>query len=51
LVAFLGTYLIAVTGSFGFLAPVLARESPAVLDSIMQYPPEVGIKVWPRLRS
>jgi hypothetical protein len=42
LVAFLGTYLIAVTGSFGFLAPVLARESPAVLDSITQYPPEVG---------
>ena len=43
LVAFLGTYLIAVTGNFGFLAPVLARESPAVLDSITQYPPAVGI--------
>ena len=41
--AFTGTYLIAVTGNFGFLAPVLARESPAVLDSITQYPPTVGI--------
>jgi hypothetical protein len=34
LTAFTGTYLIAVTGNFGFLAPVLARQSPAVLDSI-----------------
>jgi hypothetical protein len=31
LTAFTGTYLIAVTGNFGFLAPVLARESPGVL--------------------
>jgi hypothetical protein len=29
---FFGTYLIAVTGSFGFLAPVLATHSPAVLE-------------------
>ena len=43
LVAFSGTYLIAVTGNFGFLAPVLARQSPAVLDSITEYPPAVGI--------
>ena len=42
-VAFSGTYLIAVTGNFGFLAPVLARQSPAVLDSITQYAPAVGI--------
>jgi hypothetical protein len=34
LTAFLGTYLIAVTGNFGFLAPVLAKQSPTVLDSI-----------------
>ena len=27
LIAFTGTYLIAVTGNFGFLAPVLARNS------------------------
>jgi hypothetical protein len=43
LTAFTGTYLIAVTGNFGFLAPVLATKSPAVLDAITQYPPVVGI--------
>jgi hypothetical protein len=41
LTAFTGTYLIAVTGNFGFLAPVLAKQSPAVLDSINQYLPVV----------
>ena len=35
--AFVGTYLIAVTGNFGFLAPVLAKEAPTVLNSINQY--------------
>jgi hypothetical protein len=35
--AFSGTYLIAVTGNFGFLAPVLAKQSPTVLDSLSQY--------------
>jgi hypothetical protein len=39
LTAFSGTYLIAVTGNFGFLAPVLAKEAPAVLDAIAQYWP------------
>ena len=43
LAAFSGTYLIAVTGNFGFLAPVLAKQSPAVLDAITEYPPVVGI--------
>src|SRR5215213_7639446 len=43
LTAFCGTYLIAVTGNFGFLAPVLAKQSPAVLNSINQYPPVVII--------
>src|SRR4051794_21593042 len=43
LTAFSGTYLIAVTGNFGFLAPVLARQSPAVLDSINRYSPVVII--------
>ena len=43
LTAFSGTFLIAVTGNFGFLAPVLAKDSPAVLDAINQYPPVVGI--------
>jgi hypothetical protein len=41
LTAFSGTYLIAVTGNFGFLAPILAKQSPAVLDSISQYLPVV----------
>jgi hypothetical protein len=41
LVAMFGTYLIAVTGYFGFLAPVLAKESPAAIDAIGQYTPVV----------
>jgi hypothetical protein len=43
LTAFSGTYLIAVTGNFGFLAPVLAKQAPAVLDSINQYSPVVVV--------
>src|SRR4051812_28611324 len=43
LTAFSGTYLIAVTGNFGFLAPVLAKQSPAALDSLGQYLPVVII--------
>jgi hypothetical protein len=43
LTAFSGTYLIAVTGNFGFLAPVLAKQSPLVLDSLNQYLPVVII--------
>jgi hypothetical protein len=44
LAAFAGTYLIAVTGNFGFLAPVLAKDAPAVLDAIAQYWPVVIVK-------
>ena len=43
LIAFLGTYLIAVTGNFGFLAPVLAAESPATIDAINVYLPVVAL--------
>ncbi len=43
LTAFAGTYLIAVTGNFGFFAPVLAKEAPAVLDAIAQYWPVAAI--------
>jgi hypothetical protein len=32
-----------VTGNFGFLAPVLAKQSPPVLDSIIHYVPVVII--------
>ena len=41
--AFAGSYLLAVSGNFGFLAPVLAKESPAVIDVISQYLPVVGL--------
>ena len=41
--AFTGTYLLAVSGNFGFLAPVLAKESPALIDAINLYPPELGL--------
>jgi hypothetical protein len=43
LAAWSGTYLIAVSGNFGFLAPVLAKQSPAVIDAILDYPPIVGL--------
>ncbi len=43
LAAWSGTYLIAVSGNFGFLAPVLAKESPAVIDAILNYPPVVAL--------
>ncbi|MDQ3451448.1 MAG: hypothetical protein M3493_01880, partial [Actinomycetota bacterium] len=41
LVAFIGTTLIAVSGNFGFIAPVLAAESPETIDAISAYPPVV----------
>jgi hypothetical protein len=43
LTAFSGTYLLAVTGNSRFLAPVLVKQSPTVLDSINQYVPVVII--------
>jgi hypothetical protein len=43
LLAFMGTTLIAVSGNFGFLAPVLAAKSPATIDTINSYPPEVAL--------
>lgn len=43
LTAFTGTYLIAATGYFGFLAPVLARQSPAVLAAMNLYSPVLVI--------
>ena len=33
---------IAVGGNFGFFAPVLAKEAPAVLDAIAQYSPSAA---------
>jgi hypothetical protein len=43
LIAFVGTTLIAVSGNFGFIAPVLAAESPTAIDAISRYPPVVGL--------
>jgi hypothetical protein len=43
LLAFLGTMLIAVSGNFGFLAPVLAAQSPRTIDAINRYPPEAAL--------
>jgi hypothetical protein len=43
LAAFAGTMLIAVSGNFGFLAPVLATESPQTIDAINRYLPEVAL--------
>jgi hypothetical protein len=43
LLAFLGTTLVAVSGNFGFIAPVLAAESPATIDAINAYLPEVAL--------
>jgi hypothetical protein len=43
LLAFMGTMLVAVSGNFGFIAPVQAAESPATIDAINRYPPEVAL--------
>jgi hypothetical protein len=43
LLAFMGTTLIAVSGNFGFIAPVLAAESPATIDAINLYLPVVAL--------
>jgi hypothetical protein len=40
LLAFTGTTLVAVSGDFGFMAPVLA-ESPEKIDAVNRYPPVV----------
>lgn len=39
--SFMGTGLLAVSGNFGFLAPVLATESPEAITAIEDYPPVV----------
>jgi hypothetical protein len=43
LAAFTGTMLIAVSGNFGFLAPVLATQSPQSIDAINRYLPEIAL--------
>jgi hypothetical protein len=43
LLAFMGTTLIAVSGNFGFIAPVLAAESPATIHAINVYLPVMAL--------
>src|SRR5829696_1296768 len=43
LVAFFGTYLLALSGNLGFLAPVLAKEAPAMIIATGLYPPVAGL--------
>jgi hypothetical protein len=43
LITIVGTTLIAVSGNFGFIAPVLAAESPKTIDAISHYPIIVGL--------
>jgi len=43
LLAFVGTALVAVSGNFGFIAPVLAAQSPATIDAINAYLPVVAL--------
>ena len=41
-VSFTGTALLAVSGNFGFLAPVLAAKAPETIDAISGYGPVVA---------
>lgn len=43
LLAFMGNTLIAVSGNFGFIAPVLAAESPETIYAINAYLPVVAL--------
>jgi MFS family permease len=43
LMLFFGTLFLAVSGNYGFIAPVLAAQAPAMLDAINAYPPVVAL--------
>ena len=43
LMLFFGTLFLAVSGNYGFIAPVLAAEAPAMLDAILAYPPVIAL--------
>jgi len=43
LMLFFGTLFFAVSNNYGFIAPVLAAEAPAMLDAINAYPPVVAL--------
>jgi hypothetical protein len=44
---FFGTLFLAVSHYYGFIAPVLAAQAPAMLDAINAYPPVVTLNgLW-----
>ncbi len=43
LILFFGTLFFAVSNNYGFIAPVLAAQAPAMLDAINAYPPIVTL--------
>ena len=43
LMLFFGTLFFAVSNNYGFIAPVLAAQAPAMLDAIITYPPVVTL--------
>ena len=47
LMLFFGTFFLAVSGNYGFIAPVLATQAPAMLDAINAYPPVAALNgLW-----
>ena len=43
LMLFFGTLFFAVSNNYGFIAPVLAAQAPAMLDAINAYPPVIAL--------
>jgi MFS family permease len=43
LMVFFGTLFFAVSNNYGFIAPVLAAQAPAMLDAINAYPPVIAV--------
>ena len=43
--AFSGNLLLAVSGNYGYIAPVLAARAPDLLNAVNQYPPELWLDV------
>jgi hypothetical protein len=43
LMVFFGTLFFAVSNNYGFIAPVLAAQAPAMLDAINAYPPVITL--------
>jgi hypothetical protein len=47
LMVFFGTLFLAVSGNYGFMAPVLAKQAPAMLDAINAYPSIIALNgLW-----